>query len=375
MLRVRQLLGVLCVLIASLWMARVMAAPPTAASPLPGVPLGDAGVSIGTAAQVQNLTLFPIYGRSDAKYDDVVSLETALAKGKAVVREKGGEPAQRRAPARARPVQQAQNVEAGGATVGELVIENKGKRPILVLAGTVVKGGNQDRQIAQDFVIARGETVPVDAFCVEQGRWSGEREGKSTRGKFASSGMLAPAKVRTAAQYEGDQGKVWKKVSEVNAKHKKRAKSGTLMATYADKDVGRRREALAKAADAALRAAVRPREIVGFAYAIDGKVRGARWFLSHKLFEEYRGTLINTAAMDALTSSSGTKRRRAAKAPKAAAVRDFVHGLRKAKVKKTAKTKSRNENRYRESDAGYSAEAIVADENGDVTVTVDVVAK
>ena len=55
------------------------------------------------------------------------------------------------------------------------MIQNKGKLPILVLAGTIVKGGKQDRQIGEDFVVPRDKQVDVSAFCVEQGRWNGTR--------------------------------------------------------------------------------------------------------------------------------------------------------------------------------------------------------
>ena len=58
------------------------------------------------------------------------------------------------------------------------------------------RGGKQDRQIAQDFVIGAKETVDVQAFCVEHGRWNPERDGKSTGGSFSASGMLAPSSVR-----------------------------------------------------------------------------------------------------------------------------------------------------------------------------------
>src|SRR5439155_384601 len=82
---------------------------------------------------------------------------------------------------------------APAARVNPLVIENPGKLPLLVLAGTVVRGGKQDRQIGADFVIEAGKTVPVDAFCVEHGRWDATRDGVATGGRFKSEKVLAQA--------------------------------------------------------------------------------------------------------------------------------------------------------------------------------------
>jgi hypothetical protein len=376
--RIEKLTRILFILIAGLCMACIAAeaAPAKKAGPppLPGLPLGDVEASIGAPMVVGRLTVFPIYGRSRAEYENMISLEAALDAGKASVRERKEGSAPSRG-LRNRRTQQQAAVDAGGATVGTLVIENRGKRPIFVLAGTVVKGGNQDRQIAQDFVIAAHETVPVDAFCVEQGRWSGVREGKATGGNFRSTKLLAPSKVRSAGQYEGDQGKVWSKVAEVNAENQKRAGSGTLMATYDDREIGARRKKLSQRARKALKVAPQERKVVGLAWAIDGDVRAARWFASRALFEQHRDKLVETAAMEAVTvaaSSSGAK-----KAAKTSArdVRDFIREVRKAKVEATKKTRGMNANRYRKSKRGYAAEAVVTTDGKEDPVAFDVVAK
>ena len=63
--------------------------------------------------------------------------------------------------------------------------------PIFVLAGTIVKGGNPK------------QTSPVDAFCVEHGRWNGNRDGRATAGHFGTSEVLATSKVRAAGLEAG----------------------------------------------------------------------------------------------------------------------------------------------------------------------------
>ena len=95
--------------------------------------LAAASVRVGAEVSVENLTLFPVHGDPESKPVALTSLEAALAKGDAEVRELGGDAAGR------------------GAEVNKLTIANKGKLPIYVLAGTIVKGGKQDRQISQDY--------------------------------------------------------------------------------------------------------------------------------------------------------------------------------------------------------------------------------
>jgi hypothetical protein len=64
--------------------------------------------------------------------------------------------------------------EKKNAEVQELLIANASGKPCFVQAGDVVKGGQQDRTIARDFVIpAKTEPTPVAAFCVEQALWEG----------------------------------------------------------------------------------------------------------------------------------------------------------------------------------------------------------
>ena len=63
--------------------------------------------------------------------------------------------------------------QGGGASVNQLVLINRGKRPLVLLAGELISGGKQDRIIAKDRIVAPGaDPLPLDVFCVEHGRWS-----------------------------------------------------------------------------------------------------------------------------------------------------------------------------------------------------------
>ncbi|WP_050434759.1 ARPP-1 family domain-containing protein [Chondromyces crocatus] len=349
---------------------------------IPGRPIDD-GHTVGSPKVFGNLAVFPIRASTQEDIGEFTTLDEALEKGTAVVREL--EPAADTAPhaeqqaeppqndpiplpvqARASQTQTQRprhhhrhygNVSGDGAQVNTLIIENNGDLPILVLAGTIVKGGKQDRQIGQDFLVAARTQAPVDAFCVERGRWTGIRSGESTEGKFSTMKMLASSKVREAGQYKRDQGEVWSKVGEVNRAHQTQTPSETLVAAVEHGDVARERQTLAASASAWLRQVEAVEDVVGFAYAVDGQVRGVRFFMNRKLFLLFEDALIGTAAQDALTAAQEA---RAEKRPVASgqtneeAVERFIHNVAAAEAR-SEPTRAGHLNSYQVSDEGYGS--------------------
>ncbi len=72
-----------------------------------------------------------------------------------------------------------------------LSIENLSDVPILVESGDIVKGGQQDRMIANDLIIPPGKSqIPVAAFCVEHDR--SFKRGNEPLEQFSSSESIAP---------------------------------------------------------------------------------------------------------------------------------------------------------------------------------------
>jgi hypothetical protein len=321
--------------------ASVAASPgPVATSPAIEVAAGEA-YAIGAPKTFDNLTVFPVLSKKQDDIGPMTTLDAALAKGVASVHEMGG------------------GTQGEGAQVNSLVIENRGAVPIYVLAGTIVKGGKQDRQIGQDFIVGAKQTVPVDAFCVEHGRWTTERDGHATGGQFGVVGLLTDSRVRGAAEHDKDQGEVWAKVAKVNEANKKQAASGTLLASVDSADIAARRAALTKDADAYLSTVQPSDDVVGLAYAVDGKVRSVRWFAHHRIFELFRGTLVGTAAMEAITARAEAVAagKPVAPAPAVApsAVTRFVDDAQSAVVKEERSTPGLNVNEIRDSKDGYSA--------------------
>jgi len=296
------------------------------------------GVTVGLGQVFANLTVFPVYSQAQQQLGEFTTLELAIRTKQAEVRE-----------------------QKGGARVNQLVIENKGKETILVLAGTVVKGGNQDRQVAQDFVISGKTTVPIDAFCVEQGRWQGARQGKPTGGKFTALDTLAHSKVRVAGQYKGNQSQVWKEVSKVNRANRKSSSSDTLAATLDDQAIKARRKQLAKKVVTYVDKLPNKDQVVGLAYAVNGKVRGVRWFMNRQLFELHRGTLVNTAVVEAMTGKAVVKAGQAKPTQSLGpfAVAKFVREIAASKQRQARATKAANVNHYRTGAKGAGSRALM----------------
>jgi hypothetical protein len=380
------------------------------------------GNSLGHPFRIDNLVVFPIYADSQPRLGDIITLDEALRSGTAEVKELGtatvavttnnssdadehdhgddsvtvehrygtvirwnsrpnggdehGHRHHHRPPPP--PPQQQVVVSAGGAQVNTLVIINNSGSTILVLAGTVVVGGKQDRQIGQDFIIPPWKTVPIDAFCVEHGRWDANRQGRNTGGSFGSVGMLANQKVRAAGQYKGDQSQVWSEVAEVNRDNAKSASTGTLLATLADEEIAGSRRSLVSSVEDHIADLRDHGDVVGLAYAVDGQVRGARWFINHDIYGKFENTLVSTMANEALTAQAAA---RSAGRPIDSStvdgdeVKGFVDDLRSASVKEKKKTSGGNENRYRESSRGYNSECVIEEGGKAMPVTTDFLSK
>jgi len=97
----------------------------------------------------KNLTVFLIHGK-DQTNKTFLTLQEALAQKKVRVYET--------------------------KDVNELAIRNLSNQDIYVQAGDIVRGGDQDRMISVDFIVPpKSGRMPIAAFCVEHGRWSGRR--------------------------------------------------------------------------------------------------------------------------------------------------------------------------------------------------------
>jgi len=307
----------------------------------------DKGITVGDPKHFDNLTVFPVYAAVPAHLGSFVTLDTALEAKMAVVREAGsGDDA-------------TANDEGSSARVDTLVIENKGDKPIIVLAGTVVTGGKQDRTIAQDFVIPPGKTTSVAAFCVEQSRWDANRQGVATGGRFTTLPALANAEVRNAGQFDKDQTKVWREVARMNEKNGKKTDTGTLAATLDDVEISKRRDALAAKAIVHMAQQQPTGKVVGLAYGVGGRIHAVRWFMNNELFMLHRDKLLKTAALEAISAQPADERqassddKRFDKRLSAKDIAEFVASVQTARAETATERKDDNVRRSYGNKKGY----------------------
>jgi hypothetical protein len=94
--------------------------------------------------------------------------------------------------------------ERAQATVPDLIVDNRGKRPVLLLAGEILLGGKQNRVLAEDVLLPpRSGPRSIGVYCVEAGRWSGGSA------RFESKGAFAPSRLRSEVLDRADQQRVW----------------------------------------------------------------------------------------------------------------------------------------------------------------------
>jgi hypothetical protein len=150
----------------------------------------------------QNISVFPVVSSSNQDTSAFLTLEEGLSSGEVIVREQGSEGMMRSRDGQAVYVPQ----QSTGATVNQLVLINRSKHPLLLLAGELVSGGKQDRIIGKDRIVPVGAPpLPLDVFCVEHGRWTGASQ-------FSAAKTIVHPSVREQAAVNQSQVEVWSAV-------------------------------------------------------------------------------------------------------------------------------------------------------------------
>jgi hypothetical protein len=166
------------------------------------LPPSEGGWRLLDPVSYENISIFPVVTAAQQDTSAFLTLDEGLSSGEVIVSEQG-------AAGLARTRDSRRNTPpdyTSGPAVNQLVLVNRGKRPLLLLAGELVSGGKQDRIIAKDRIVAPGaEPLPLDVFCVEHGRWS-------SGSQFAASKTIVHPSVREQAALKQDQNDVWNAV-------------------------------------------------------------------------------------------------------------------------------------------------------------------
>ena len=223
--------------------------------------------------------------------------------------------------------------------VNRLQIETLGDDEVFVQSGDIVKGGKQDRVLTVSLMLPpRSGRVTIDSFCVEQGRWTA-RGAEDARG-FASASAAIPSReaklaikapppvgshVAPQTDTSTRQRAVWSDVERIQEKlsfnlggRVAAPESQTsLQLALENKKLEARRRAYA---DALLAQGRKADDIVGFAFAVNGKLSSADVYPAGALFQKMWPKLLDAAATEAIGEKRGTEEA----APSVAAVRAFL---------------------------------------------------
>jgi len=202
-------------------------------------------------------------------------------------------------------------------TVNELTVENIGDVEVFVQAGDIVKGGRQDRVLSVDLLLPpRSGKVSVAAFCVESGRWSARgqedtkefstaaaampsQEAKAAMHSYAAStppalplGFLIERSTRSSGPDTGArQAEIWasvKKTQErlarsVGAPVAAQASPSSLQLSLENEKL---RAAQAAYIETLQGAGEASNDVVGYVFAINGKIAGGDVYASNALFRK-----------------------------------------------------------------------------------------
>jgi len=153
------------------------------------------GLELGHPITFLNLTLFPLQGNKTCERDYITLREAVDAKT-ATVRE----------------------VSEGGS-VPELLLENTGTKPVLILDGEELLGAKQNRTANVTILAPAGKTVHIPVTCVEAGRWGyRSREFKPSeqmhyhRGRKQKMASVHES-LKTTGSRRADQQEVWNDIS------------------------------------------------------------------------------------------------------------------------------------------------------------------
>ena len=263
----------------------------------------------------ENLAIYLVRGKS-APGPVPLTLEEALANGAVKVHETGN--------------------------VNELQIENLGLGEIFVQSGDIVKGGQQDRVLTVSLLLPqKSGRIPIASFCVEQGRWAAR--GKEDVKTFATASASVPSReaklafrapvaaatpvatidptssidrgrIRTYAReaHASPQQQVWAKVRKVQDGLS--ANLGTTVnaaASQTSLQLALENEKLKDAQAAYLNAlkssGEKDDDVVGYVFAVNGKLNSAEIYPSNGLFRKMWGKLLQASITEAISHRNADK--------------------------------------------------------------------
>ena len=275
----------------------------------PGKPQGE--WRLLEPIRYENLTVFPVVSSTSYDAGAFLTLEEGLSRGEVLIQEQG-EDSMIRDRGVVRPAVQSYN----GPSVNQLVLINRSKRPLILLAGELVSGGKQDRVIGKDRIVPVGaEPLPLNVFCVEHGRWSAGSQ-------FTAAATIVHPSVREQAAVNQKQSDVWASVTggtvaprpaaapppqvseEMLAETiQSEAKTQSYSKIYGSRRVAVSVDAMVDEVQRRFRretAGLKGEHVVGVVIAYGDEVAWSDIFASGELFDQYWNKLLRSYAVEAV---------------------------------------------------------------------------
>ncbi len=235
----------------------------------------------------ENLSIYLIHGKGAGK--QYVTLKEAMESRKVIVYET--------------------------KSVNELAVENVSGEPVFINGGDIVKGGQQDRVLTNDFVLPpKSGKMPISAFCVEHGRWT--RRGAEQVQTFGSSAeMVATKDLKMAVRVDKSQPKVWEEVAKTQDRLEFNARSmwaqtrhvpAPIAASVSPSSLQLSLESptVVAAVDGYLKSlsgvTAGKNDVIGFAFAVNGNLNSADVYSSSALFTALWPKLLKASAVEAI---------------------------------------------------------------------------
>ncbi len=244
-----------------------------------GTPTRETAYRLSGPHTHKNLTIFLVHGKNLIAGKTPLSLQEALEQKKVIVHET--------------------------KDVNELAIENLSNEDIYVQSGDIVKGGQQDRMLGVDLIVPpKSGRMPIAAFCVEKGRWS--KRGAERADSFASSAEVATTReLKLAAKSANSQGAVWENVkvaqdklsAQLGAPVNSSDSASSLQLTVENSKV---KESANDYIKALANIAHGPSDVIGYVFAINGKINSADIYASNGLFRKLWPKLLKANAIEAI---------------------------------------------------------------------------
>jgi hypothetical protein len=157
-------------------------------------------VKLGEPQTYKNIAIVPLIAPADGTFQ-YYTLGEALAAGDLVITE----------------------ITANGS-VPELLVVNRGNKPVLLIDGEELTGAKQNRVLNTSILLKEASETKIPVSCTEQGRWS------HTSKAFSESGNVMAYKSRSkktrsvhsslesCGAHMSAQGEVWEGIAELQAK-------------------------------------------------------------------------------------------------------------------------------------------------------------